>query len=211
MLTTSMTNGQIRKSLASQLDRLDKILDGLADGLNEAVVTAVKAAVGAAVQQVVQGVLTEVLTNPELQQHLRAAPTTGDDAVPTASTLGQKVRSWWNKGRNAVTSAAAMAVRNVRRVCSGAARVIRRCWSVARNRVGNCLAGMRAIASLVMHFRRPLLIATGVGVLLGLGCYLSGPVVASSVSGAAGFTGSLVASGLNALRRMINLPDPRSA
>jgi hypothetical protein len=32
---TTMTNGQVRKSLASQIDRLDVMLDGLADGLND--------------------------------------------------------------------------------------------------------------------------------------------------------------------------------
>ena len=38
MTVTMQTNGQVRKSLAEQIDRLDGILDGLADGLNEAVV-----------------------------------------------------------------------------------------------------------------------------------------------------------------------------
>jgi hypothetical protein len=32
---TTMSNGQVRKSLASQIDRLDTMLDGLADGLND--------------------------------------------------------------------------------------------------------------------------------------------------------------------------------
>src|SRR6266481_3944610 len=65
MTATLLTNGQVRKNLASQLDRLDGILDGLADGLGEAVVTAVKEAVRA--------VLTEVLTNPDLLDKLRGS------------------------------------------------------------------------------------------------------------------------------------------
>src|SRR5262249_43410396 len=32
---TTTTNGQVRKTLASQLDRLDTILDGLSDALND--------------------------------------------------------------------------------------------------------------------------------------------------------------------------------
>jgi hypothetical protein len=32
---TTTTNGQVRKNLAWQLDRLDSILDGLRDGLND--------------------------------------------------------------------------------------------------------------------------------------------------------------------------------
>ena len=71
MTATLMTNGQVRKNLASQLDRLDSILDGLADGLREAVVTAVQEAIGLAVQEAVRAVLTEVLTNPDLLDRLR--------------------------------------------------------------------------------------------------------------------------------------------
>ena len=35
MTTKTITNGQARKSLAEQLDRLDTMLDGLSDGLND--------------------------------------------------------------------------------------------------------------------------------------------------------------------------------
>ena len=48
---------------------------------------------------------------------------------------------------------------------------------------------------------KPVLVALGVGITVGLGCYLAGPVIASAVSGLAGFAGSLLASALNALRR----------
>ena len=34
-MTTTTTNGDARKTLASQLDRLDSILDGLSDALND--------------------------------------------------------------------------------------------------------------------------------------------------------------------------------
>src|SRR5947199_8931440 len=71
---TTMTNGQIRKTLASQLDRLDSILDGLSEGLNEAVATAVQGAVelavrqavGQAVKETLQAVIAEALTNADL-------------------------------------------------------------------------------------------------------------------------------------------------
>ena len=39
---TNSSNGQVRKTLASQLDRLDAILDSLSDGLNQAVATAIE-------------------------------------------------------------------------------------------------------------------------------------------------------------------------
>ena len=75
MSKTLETNGQTRKTLASQIDRLDSILDGLSEGLNQAVAQAVREAVGLAVQEAVQAVLTEVLTNPALREQLqKAAP-----------------------------------------------------------------------------------------------------------------------------------------
>jgi hypothetical protein len=92
MTATLSTNGQVRKNLASQLDRLDGILDGLSDGLNDAVVAAVKEAVGLAVQEAVRAVLTEVLTHPELLDPLRGrvvasapAPVAAPASVPAAA------------------------------------------------------------------------------------------------------------------------------
>ena len=39
--------------------------------------------------------------------------------------------------------------------------------------------------------RRSLVVALGVGVVVGVGCFVAGPMVASTVSGFAGFVGSL--------------------
>src|SRR4051812_44556921 len=65
-MTTMMTNGRARKSLADQIDRLDVILDGLADALNQAVAEAVAVAVKAAV--------AEALASPELRRRTVPAP-----------------------------------------------------------------------------------------------------------------------------------------
>ena len=62
--TKTTLNGQERKTLASQLDRLDGILDTLGEGLNEAVAQAVQQAVELAVRegvhQGVRGALSEI-------------------------------------------------------------------------------------------------------------------------------------------------------
>src|SRR5450631_1160376 len=73
MTMKATMNGQARKSLAEQIDRLDAMLDGLADGLNDAIAAAVKDAVGIAVQQAVQVVMREMLNSPELLTRLGAA------------------------------------------------------------------------------------------------------------------------------------------
>ena len=95
MSTSINTNGQARKNLADQIDRLDGMLDGLSDGLNEAVADAVKNAVGAAVQQAVQAVLREVLSKPELLARIEAAPPAKTEPVatpPQAPKIGWKER-----------------------------------------------------------------------------------------------------------------------
>src|SRR5215470_5899299 len=86
-MTTTTTNGQVRKTLASQLDRLDSILDGLSDALNGAVASAVEGAVRQAVSQAVketlQAVIAEALTNPDL---LAAARTLLAPGAPADTT-----------------------------------------------------------------------------------------------------------------------------
>src|SRR5579871_737358 len=67
--TKTPSNGQTRKTLASQLDRLDGILNGLDAALTSSVADAVEQAV----KQAVQAVLTEVITNRDLQEQLRQA------------------------------------------------------------------------------------------------------------------------------------------
>jgi hypothetical protein len=199
------TNGRAqRKSLAEQIDRLDMILDGLADGLSAAVADAVTAAVGTAVETAVR----EVLSNPELLRRLRPEPAPGDGkarrlapwlcgglagalcqcwrGVSTAAAqVRQKVAevaTVMRTGRQALAS----------RVCGGLTAFGRRVW------LGGAL-----LVLLARRYRKPLLTALAVGAAVGLGCYLAGPAVSSAVSGIAGFIGSLVASTLNRLRRML--------
>src|SRR5205823_3524884 len=90
-MTTDNVNGHVpRKTLASQLDRLDGIIDTLAEGLNGAVADAVRDAVSSAVRQAVAQVLHEVLANPQLLRALlgQLAPTALPvQAEPAASKL----------------------------------------------------------------------------------------------------------------------------
>src|SRR5215468_8837747 len=94
MSTTTLNNG-VRKTLASQLDRLDTILDGLAENLNEAVAMAaansMKEIVNVAVQEAVRAALVEILTNAEVQKRLiHVQPT------PTMDHLREKAGSCWS-------------------------------------------------------------------------------------------------------------------
>ena len=82
-MSTTLTNGRQRKSLAEQIDRLDSVLDGLADGFNEAVATAVK--------ETVHAVLSEVLSNPELLARLH--PVQQEPAARAAGGPGPGIAS----------------------------------------------------------------------------------------------------------------------
>jgi hypothetical protein len=138
--TTIPSNGQMRKTLASQLDRMDKMLDGLSEGLNEAVAAAVQAAVGQAVRAAVQQALAEVLANPELRQRLAtgddlAVPATapppaeepaaprrpGMPVSPSRGGVGGAVRRAWSWACGAVTGATLA-------VCRPVAQAARRGW-----------------------------------------------------------------------------------
>jgi hypothetical protein len=64
--TSPSNNGRLqRKSLSSQLDRLDNILDGLDGALTGAITDAVKDAVSTAIAEAVRATLIEVVSNPE--------------------------------------------------------------------------------------------------------------------------------------------------
>jgi hypothetical protein len=94
MTKTLEMNGPTRKTLASQLDRLDSILDGLSEGLSDAVSSAVREAVGLAVREAVQAVLAELLTNPALREQLQ-----GPAAAEATPPDGPANRSGGGRGR----------------------------------------------------------------------------------------------------------------
>jgi hypothetical protein len=92
MTTAERTNidGQQRKTLASQLDRLDGILDGL----DSALAGAVQEAVSMAVKQAVQAVLSEVLTNRELHEQLQRAAKESSPPEPPRGKPSLLNRLW---------------------------------------------------------------------------------------------------------------------
>jgi hypothetical protein len=202
MSTTSSNGRPPRPSLATQLDRLDGILDGLADGLNEAVAAAVKEAVAVAVAAALQ----EVLTNPDLQRRLRAEPAARPGGVGRA--FGRLWRGLVGLAQGGWGWFASMAGRCrdkvaevVTAVHQGQAALDRRVRRGLTGFAGRARRGGALALALACQLRRPLLGALVIGALVGLGCYLAGPVLSAAVSGVAGFAGSLAASGLSRLRR----------
>ena len=191
--TMLMTNGQVRKNLASQLDRLDSILDGLADGLREAVVTAVQEAIGLAVQEAVRAVLTEVLTNPDLLDKLRCSVVSPAQVIEAAVAAApvDPLRTRLARGLRRLGSWVGSGLRTICQTCSNRLSKTREGVGTAWNR----LQGVR-------RFKFQFLIALAVGTVLGVAAYFAAPWLAATATGVGGFAMTVLVQAGLWLRRM---------
>jgi hypothetical protein len=181
-MTTLTTDGRVRKSLAEQLDRFDRILDGLADGLNEAVATAVTAAVRVAVKEAVQAILAELVTHPAVREQLGGAAPPA--RRPAAAALLQGLRQ--RLGR-----VAAWVGRRLKAVCRATVTLrgqgLRAGAALGRRAWQSC-AALWARVLWLRHWEVPLLTALGLGGAAGTAAYLAGPWLAAGVSALGGLT-----------------------
>jgi hypothetical protein len=208
----TMSNGQVRKSLASQIDRLDAMLDGLADGLNELVVSAVKQAVEAAVKEAVQSVLSEVLTNPDLLSKLQGAvnvPAPSNDATVSRVSLSRRlgqVCSWIGQRVKAMCGACTAKVQEAANaIGTGCAPVVEGCKSLVRKAGAGASAAWQRL-QIVRALKYQLLTALTVGALCGTVVFFAGPYMAAVASGIGGFgTSCAVQMGIW-LRGMLSMP-----
>jgi hypothetical protein len=204
-MTTTM-NGPPRKTLASQLDRLDSILDGLSDALNGAVASAVEGAVeravrhavSEAVKETLQAVITEVVANPDLVAAARTLlapgtpnPTPADapaDPPERPKGLFQRACDKVKAGLGAAASACGYAVGQA----AGIKPVARAGWQLAKK------------------FKGRVLLACGVGVAAGVVTYGVGPWLGVAAAAVSGFVATLAVKARNALRNLF-CPAPAFA
>jgi hypothetical protein len=189
---TTTTNGQARKTLANQLDRLDSILDGLSDALNGAVASAVegaveravKQAVGEAVRETFQAVLAEVVSNPDLLAAARTMLTPGSPADVPADPP-ERPKGLFRRAGNGLKA--------------GLAAATTACGYV----VGKA-AGVKGIAlpawQLARKFKGRVLAACGVGLAAGAATLLAAPWLGVAAASVVGFGGTLAVKARNALR-----------
>ena len=81
-------------------------------------------------------------------------------------------------------------------------------WGQACQVAGAVWAFLVVAWAVACRLRAPLLIASGAGLVIGLGCYLAGPVVASAFSGLTGFAGVLASCLIRNLCRGRSALDP---
>jgi hypothetical protein len=185
MTTASVTNGSPRKSLAGQLDRLDRILDGLSEALRESVADAVKDSLqdvlAGVVREAVSVAIRETLSSPEL---LLAALSRFEPAntPPAAQPVGQGE----NPGESGHQGPGASIKKRLSAAWSWCLGGLRLAGAVA---LAHCLGGWRAVSGALgraWHFRKSGAFALAVGALTGLVSYLLGPVAGSVLSGLSG-------------------------
>jgi ElaB/YqjD/DUF883 family membrane-anchored ribosome-binding protein len=216
MNTTTTPNSRVaRKSLASQIDRLDTMLEGLAENLNEAVATAVRDAVHQAVREAVTAVVKEVLTNAELLRTIQGQ-TVAVQEFPQPSTQNNahpgSLKKVWCSVRKQLNRVAEQTRALIGKVQARVADQLQQTKAALRERRDQIMARCRSIWQglpglflLLWQLRKPLLLAMGLGSMVGLSCYFAGPLVASLASGLSSIILTLAAQALLSFRRLLTL------
>lgn len=179
---TPLANGRPRKSLASQLDRLDSILDGLDQGLAGAITDAIKEVLPAATAEAVRATIVELVTNPDIITLIRTggvpiAPSMAPSSVPMQAPQPAESKP------NAIARAWRWTTSKVKGIGQGIASRVRG--------VREGAVGVYRQASSIWSLRRPVLISLGVGMVVGMICYASSPWLAGMVSGLAASVAAL--------------------
>ena len=171
-------NGRLpRKNLSDQLDRLDRILDGLDGALAGAITEAVKDAVSTSVAEAVRVTLIEIVTNPDVIALLRGGSLAAFQASREASPKVAARVTVVDRIRQGVSAAWKWSLRKIKAI--GLA-IATRARSIRAGVVGT----VRSV-NMVWRLKRPLLIALGVGSVMGAVAYASSPWMAAILSGIA--------------------------
>jgi hypothetical protein len=196
MSTSTMhADGRARKSLAEQIDRLDRILDGLADGLNEAVADAVTQAVSRAVKEAIQGVLTEVLSNPNLRAKLQSSAVAPADTPVAGAPPARSIANWIGTKVTRFVGWCSDRLRRLGQVCR---RIVQEVQWGATDLKGR-VSGLRFLVL-------PLVAALVLGVATGVAAYSAGPWLAGVVGGTGSFSLRLALSVRRLLRPLWDSP-----
>jgi len=218
MTNSTLANGRLsRKTLSSQIDRLDSMLDGLAENLNEAVADAVKDSVAAVVRNAVEIAVKEVLSNPDLLraalgQHIptatQAQPTT---ARPERRSIKEVFKSGWSWVCKKLTQGATSVKKHLGQGLTWCVEKLRKGWAALQNchsRLAACcvgtLATLGAVSVTLWRFRKNCSVALGVGLIAGVVGFFAGPIINSVLCGLSGMALSLASMILLPLWRLLS-------
>jgi hypothetical protein len=173
MALTATLNGrkEPRRSLSQELDRLDKMLDGLAEAIPDAVADSVKEALTTAMAEAFRATLMEVVANPDIIARLRGDRVTAvsmDQPAPAPSSTQQPIRkSAFNAWKH---------------VWAGLKLAVNFIVSPVHTAVRCTINSYRQI-NMIWGLRKPILVALGVGVVIGVAAYASAPWIAGVIAG----------------------------
>ncbi|MFO0938652.1 MAG: hypothetical protein U0798_19290 [Gemmataceae bacterium] len=205
MSATMSLNGHPRKQLSDQLDRLDGILDVLGEGLNSAVADAMKNGTRVAVKEA----LVEILTNGEFLAAIRGmlpTPTVESTSpAPGNPEFGQGHRpiavasgpGFWNRVKAKLAAAGSRTATVVSRIKSRIVESLVATKNAIRNRlirirqtVVNCAVSVtrvvtasRTLELFIQNVKRLIVIAVGVGVMVGFLSVVAPQLFATFASG----------------------------
>ena len=217
MASATLNGHHQRKTLSTQLDRLDVILDGLAEALNESVADAVRNVVGQVVRESVETTIREVLGNQDLLKAAlaRQAPTVPSQPIAKKPSMWRRLGNAMQAGWNWVKEKATQVVNVIDEVAQSCVSVVAagavNAWTCAKSMVSGAWALLLLVWFVVCQFRTPLLIASSIGVVIGVGCYCAGPLVASAFSGFTTFAGSFIAVIVRMARRELAAFSPQKS
>ena len=160
-----------RRSLSQELDRLDKMLDGLAEAIPAVAANSVKEAMTTAVAEAFRATMMEIVANPEIIALLRDAHTarvSNDAPAPVKVPLHQQIR----KATSSVWKHALAGVRMASGFVVSPVHTVVRCT----------ITGYRQI-NMIWCLRKPILVALGVGVVIGVVAYASAPWLSAMIAG----------------------------
>ncbi|HEV3262760.1 MAG TPA: hypothetical protein VG013_38345, partial [Gemmataceae bacterium] len=149
-------------------------------------------AVGIAVREALKAVLTEVLSNPTFLARIRSAvtpparekkPGLSARVAAAAAGLAPAVRQGVARLKGGLGKCAEFAAGRLQRAKASAAGFVERFQALRR-------------------FKRPLLIALGVGTVAGVGVYFAGPYVAAAAGWLGGFVTTLAVQAGLAFKRL---------
>jgi len=198
--STLKDNGHLpRKTLATQLDRLDEILDGLADNLNDAVAGAAREAVLQVVRQAVQEAVHDALAFAQPPQPSPVPQPVVHTTAPN-TTWKDRMKAAWNCVKAAIAEVALQAASRVRRCWGWGLEKLQKLLAAPRGWIIRLTEGCRQaggmlaqLSQLAWQHRKLVGVSLGVGLLAGLGSYLAGPVAAAFLTGLS--TATLAAGG----------------
>jgi hypothetical protein len=184
-MSLTLNNVKPRKTLASQLDRFDRVLDGLAENLNAAVADSVKESVAVAVKEVLAQFLTHTEVPKRLKEvHDAVAPTRATTAIDGISEAMSRV---WKRAKGiahtgfdlakAITSSAC---NRARAFASGCVRYTRTKMHGTLNRVRLAARVSQLLAcwvgTVLWRHRKPILLTASGFCVIGLSCFIAGRI-----------------------------------